>query len=103
MGRGTPNRRLPMPAPNRRNKGEVLAHQIADHAAPRSIDDSRDRLKAHRVRDAQGWEASAAVLTRAMASEAVPSPAQVRPLAGPRHYLGKCWDCDRSLWVHSMR
>lgn len=51
-----------MPQPHRRNKGEVLAQQMSDHAAPRSIDSRRDRLVAQRSRTDAKWADAAARL-----------------------------------------
>lgn len=48
-----------MPAPNRRNVGASLAHQIGDHAGPRSIDTRRDRLVAQRSRTDTKWAEAA--------------------------------------------
>ena len=54
-----------MPAPNRRNKGESLAHHISDHTAARGVADDRDRFKAQMVRKDTHWEEAAARLSPA--------------------------------------
>lgn len=54
-----------MPAPNRRNVGASLAHQIDAHAGPRSIDSRRDRLVAQRSRTDAKWAEAAARLAPA--------------------------------------
>jgi hypothetical protein len=51
-----------MPSPNRRNKGEVLAHQISDHSAARGVADDRDRLAATRARQDKKWASLSSVL-----------------------------------------
>lgn len=73
-----------MPQPHRRNKGEVLAQQISDHAAPRSIDSRRDRLVAQRSRADAKWAGAAARLD-APGVAPVSTPAVDRTLAEQRH------------------
>lgn len=51
-----------MPAPHRRSQGESLAKKMAGHAATRSIDDRRDRLRANKARTDAEWQASSAAL-----------------------------------------
>lgn len=56
-----------MPAPNRRNKGEALAHRIKSHVAAKVMDD-RDSLVASRTRQAKKWDEAAARLSPAARS-----------------------------------
>lgn len=115
-----------MPAPHRRNKGESLAQHIATgtHAAPRHVEDRRDRLKGQQVRDAKKWEAAASDLEQRAAEvrrdyergvalsrfdravregRAKPPVIVLTPGLPARYYLGACLDCSRELWEHSPR
>lgn len=59
-----------MPAPNRRNVGASLQHQINGHSAVRGVADDRDRLKAQMVRMDKRWEDAAARLRPAARQKA---------------------------------
>ncbi|WP_166389601.1 hypothetical protein [Nocardioides ochotonae] len=120
-----------MPAPNRRNKGEALAHQIKAHAAAKSMGD-RDSLVASRTRHAKKFEEAQARLSRAGGStleqrasqahadyerglnldrfsrsvregRAKPPVVVLAPETSPRYFLGECLRCSREMRVHSAK
>lgn len=115
-----------MPAPHRRSRGESLAKKIEAHAAPRSIDDRRDRLISQRSRIDAKWEEAAARLsprsdleqratqartdderarhlsgysTAVRRGQAKPPVVVLTPAVTPRYFLGLCLDCSREMWV----
>lgn len=113
-----------MPAPNRRNKGEALAHQISDHSAARGVADDRDRLVATRARQDKKWAEAVSTLEQradqvrhdyergrqfgrfdndVRKGRAKPPVIVLTPAAHPRYWLGLCLDCNRELWVHSPK